>query len=388
MRPRKVNDMAKKRSGDAYGKLVRILIVFFVLAVICGAGFVLLDQSIKAQEAENAAQAQQENEKLQAQYRQAKADEDAQAAKTEPLEWPTPKQEGWDILDLSDFPLTNTRTYTADRQELITSGMLLVNRWHEVPADLANCEFLGVHATDKTIATASSSVRLLSPAITALGQMLTDAKAAGLEHYNVEEGYRLRETQQQYFDAEAKKYADRFSGDDLTAKVISEGYSAPGTSEYESGLAFRMGRYAKGDPIMDKKFHELPQSDWLVEHSWEYGIIFRFPLQGYPNNTVTDKSYKTGQNAKLSIYRYVGKPNAAVMHIMNFCMEDYIEYLMAHPHIAVYLDGELKYEIIRTDDYTGGSATVNVPRAAREVIVSVDNMEGNGMGGLIAAVSY
>ena len=380
--------MAKKRNGDAYGKLGRALIVLFVLTIICGAGYMLLDQSVKAQQAENAALAQEENDRLMAQYRQAKAEEEAKASQGEVVEWPTPKQEGWDVVDLSNFPLSNATSYTATRQELITSGMLLVNRWHEVPSDLASCEYLGVHATDKTIATANSTVKLLSPAITALGQALSAAKAEGLEHYNVEEGYRLRETQQQLFDTEAAKYADRFKGDSLTAKVISEGYSAPGTSEYESGLAFRMGRYAKGDPIMDKKFHELPQSDWLLEHSWEYGIVFRFPVQGYPNDTVTDKSYKTGQSAKLSIYRYVGKANAAVMHIMNFCMEDYIEYLIAHPHIAVYKDGQLKYEIVRTDGYTGGTATVSVSRASRETTVSTDNMNGNGTGGIITAMAF
>ncbi len=381
--------MAKKRSSDAYGKLVRILIVLFVLALICGAGYMLLDQSIKAQEAESIAQAQQENAALEESYRQAKAEEAAQAAQqVEEIQWPTPKAEGWDVVDLSNYPLTNTRTYSATRQELITSGMLLVNRWHAVPDDLAACEFLGVHATDKSIATANSSVVMLAPAIDALGQMLAGAKADGLEHYNVLEGYRTRESQQKMFDKEAARYSDSLTGDNLTAKVVSAGVSAPGTSEYESGLAFNMSRYLKGDDIMNKKFHELPQSDWMVEHSWEYGIILRFPVQGYPNSTVTDKSYKTGQSTKLDIYRYVGKANAAVMHIMNFCMEEYIEYLIAHPHIAVYQDGALKYEIIRTEDYAGGDATVNVTRSARDVIVSVDNMDGYGMGGLIVAMAY
>ncbi|MDO5327615.1 MAG: D-alanyl-D-alanine carboxypeptidase family protein [Clostridia bacterium] len=381
--------MAKKRSSDAYGKLVRILIVLFVLALICGAGYMLLDQSIKAQEAENIAQAQQENAALEESYRQAKAEEAAQAAQqVEEIQWPTPKAEGWDVVDLSNYPLTNTRTYSATRQELITSGMLLVNRWHAVPDDLAACEFLGVHATDKSIATANSSVVMLSPAIDALGQMLAGAKADGLEHYNVLEGYRTRESQQKMFDKEAARYSDSLTGDNLTAKVVSAGVSAPGTSEYESGLAFNMSRYLKGDDIMNKKFHELPQSDWMVEHSWEYGIILRFPVQGYPNSTVTDKSYKTGQSTKLDIYRYVGKANAAVMHIMNFCMEEYIEYLIAHPHIAVYQDGALKYEIIRTEDYAGGDATVNVTRTAQNVSVSVDNMNGGGLGGLIIAMSY
>ena len=380
--------MSKKRGADAYGKLVRILIVLFVLTVICGAGYMLLDQSIKAQETENAARAQQENDHLQEAYRQAKAEEQAAVTQEETPAWPTPKQEGWDVIDVSNFPLSNTKTYTATRQELITSGMLLVNRWHSVPDDLAECEFLGVHATDKTIPTDGSKVKLLSPAITALGNMLSAAKAEGLEHYNVEEGYRLRATQQQYYDTAAAKYADSLTGENLINKVVSEGVSVPGTSEYESGLSFRMGRYLKGDDIMNYKFHELPQSDWMVEHSWEYGLIFRFPVQGYPNATVTDKSYKTGQSSKLSIYRYVGVPNAAVMHIMNFCMEEYIEYLIAHPHIAVYKDGVLKYEIVRVTDYGGGSATVNVTRSAREVIVSVDNMEGYGMGGLIVAMAY
>ena len=60
--------MSKKRGADAYGKLVRILIVLFVLTVICGAGYMLLDQSIKSQETENAARAQQENDRLQEAY--------------------------------------------------------------------------------------------------------------------------------------------------------------------------------------------------------------------------------------------------------------------------------------------------------------------------------
>ena len=155
--------MSKKRSTDAYGRLVRILIVLFVLTVICGAGYMLLDQTIKAQQVENAALAQQENNRLQEAYLQAKAEEQAAVEQVEAPEWPTPKQEGWDVLDVSSFPLSNTKTYTASRQELISSGMLLVNRWHAVPDDLASCEFLGVHATDKTIATANSTVKLLLP---------------------------------------------------------------------------------------------------------------------------------------------------------------------------------------------------------------------------------
>ena len=65
--------MAKKRSGDAYKKLGRILMVLFVVLVVCVAGVVLMDKSIQAQQAENAQRVADENAKLEAQYQQAKA---------------------------------------------------------------------------------------------------------------------------------------------------------------------------------------------------------------------------------------------------------------------------------------------------------------------------
>ena len=159
--------MAKKRTSNAYKKLIGLLIVLFVLVVLCGAGYMLLDQTIKAQETESQERADQENQMLEEQYRQAKAEEAAQAAaQVVEVPRPQPKQTGWDVLDLSDFPLTNTRSYQASRMELITSGMLLVNRWHAVPSDLSSAEFLVVHSTDKTIPTAGEKVKLLAPAIT------------------------------------------------------------------------------------------------------------------------------------------------------------------------------------------------------------------------------
>ena len=69
--------MAKKRTSDAYRKLTGILIILFVLTALCGAGYILLDQSIQVQQAENDARAQTENELLEAQYQQAKQEEQA-----------------------------------------------------------------------------------------------------------------------------------------------------------------------------------------------------------------------------------------------------------------------------------------------------------------------
>ena len=87
-----------------------------------------------------------------------------------------------------------------------------------------------------------------------------------------------------------------------------------------------------------------------------------------------DKSFKPGFSAALNLYRSVGKVNAAVMHYFDFCLEEYIEYLQEHPHIAVFEDNVLKYEIYR--QYVGDAQSFNVQltRNAKSYSSSLDNM--------------
>ena len=377
--------MAKKNKTSAYGKLVRILIVLFVLLAICAGGYILLDQSIKTQAEENALAAAEENARLTEQYNQAKAEEAAQQVVPESPQWPEPKKTGWDVVDLSEFSLTNSFSNSVTRQELLLGGMMLLNHWHSVPSDLPTSELVGVHSTDKTIQVSSSRVQLFPAAVTALSETLQAAKNAGFEGYIIDEAYRSNETQTANYEKEAAKYAEKLKGDALMEKV-RQSVNVPGTSEYQSGFSFRVDRYKKGDTdFMNQKFPNMEMSDWLLAHSWEYGIVFRFPVQGYPNATVQDKSYKTGESKKMSVYRYVGKGNAAAMHALDFCMEEYIEYLMQHPHIAVYQDGEIKYEIVRTPggSVEGAGATVQISRAAKDYGVSMDNC-----GGIITVMGY
>lgn len=382
--------MAKKKSPNAYGVLIRVMIVLFVLVLLCVAGYVLMDQSIKAQEEENIARAQAQNDLLQAEYEQAKQDEEVQAQIEAELaaQWPAPSQTGWDIVDLTGYAVQNPVSVTVTRDELLLGGMMLLNHWHSQPADFPESQIVPVYSTTKNIPVKDSSVRLFPVAISALEQLILAAKEAGYQGYVINEGYRANSTQQDYYQKEADKYSDKLFGDALVEKV-RQTVNVPGTSEYQSGFSFMVDRYLSGDPIMDYKFQDLEMSDWLLEHSWEYGIIFRFPVQGYPNKTVTDKSYKTGESKKLSIYRYVGKANAAVMHIMNFCMEEYIEYLVEHPHIAVYEDGELRYEIIRQEiGYNTGSVAITINSECwSSYNASIDNMSGD-MAGVIVTMSY
>ena len=198
--------MAKKRSGDAYKKLGRILMVLFVVLVVCVAGVVLMDKSIQAQQAENAQRVADENAKLEAQYQQAKAEEQAKAQQGESIQWPQPKAEGWDVVDLTDYPLTNTYAVNVSRHELTMGGLMLLNQWHSLPSDFSEDELLAVYAVDKTIPVSGSSVRLFPAAISALGEMLAAAKEEGLEGYVVNQGYRTMEEQSAFYNEAAAKF--------------------------------------------------------------------------------------------------------------------------------------------------------------------------------------
>ncbi|MBQ6951233.1 MAG: M15 family metallopeptidase [Clostridia bacterium] len=379
--------MTKNNGGDAYKKLVRVLLVLFVLVIICGAGYMLMDRSIQAQQEENQKYAAQENQLQQEQYQQALAEWQKQEVKAEAPSWPAPKAEGWDVVDLSGFPVNSAYDVNASRKDLLLGGMVLVNKWHALPDDFyaaAEEGMLALYQVNKEIPVSGSGVRLMPDAITALGNMLTDAKAEGLENFLIEEGYRSLEKQQQYYTEAESNYTSRYSGEALKQKTIASGVNYPGTSEYQSAFAFNPRRYLAGDSEFNSpKFFETPHSDWLVENSWEYGFVFRFPVEGYPNKTMVDKSYKTGVTSKLMIYRYVGEGHAAAMHVLGMCMEEYVEYLMAHPHIAVYENGTLKYEITRKNANTQNGASVEVSGNAREYGVSMDNC-----GGVIVCMSY
>ena len=78
-----------------------------------------------------------------------------------------------------------------------------------------------------------------------------------------------------------------------------------------------------------------------------------------------------------------GKGNAAVMRYLDFSMEEYIGYLQEHPHVALYVDGVLKYEICR--QYVGNAESIDVKltRNARDHVSSLANM-----GGVITVFGY
>ena len=371
--------MSNTSKADPFRKLLKWTIILLILFALLATGYVLLDKYQQGERERQAQRIAEENKQIIEENNRARQEQLAMQEQGEVKTWPEAKQEGWDVLDVSDFPITSARDEAVTRAQLLKGGLLLVNRWHAMPGDFtlveADIKSIGVE-TSYRVPVTDANVKLMDNAILALDRMIAAAKEAGQEYYIVREGYRDAATQLSHWDKEVARYTERYSGDALVEKA-RERVAYPGTSDYHTALSVSMDVYNKDDAVLrNMDFQESLQAQWLNEHAWEYGFVFRFPVQGYPDTATVDKAYVTGINLQMDTYRYVGVPHAAVMHHLGLSLEEYIDYLAAHPHLAVYLDGVLKYEIYRT---SGGATdtTVSVPSNATSIEASYHNMDNN-----------
>ena len=89
---------------------------------------------------------------------------------------------------------------------------------------------------------------------------------------------------------------------------LEENTSQAGYSEFQLGTSVSL----KVNGIKDVEFVSTDVYQWLLEHSYEYGYVLR-----YPSDKVT-----ITQKESCNIFRYVGKENALKMHNQNICLEE------------------------------------------------------------------
>lgn len=377
--------MRKDKKRDPIKVMLRWTLILAVLAVAAS----LLGSGISAYRANLLAAKQAEvteiNQQRDQEYAVALAEFQQASSSGANLAWPLQKNEGWDVVDLTNYPLENKGSVTVSRQDLMYTGMLLVNQWHSRPDDFDESGIVSVgNYTGYKIGVADGNVKLFPVAIDALQEAIAAANEAGYQYYMVSEGYRSWDDQNSIFQRQVESLQDRYSGDALIEQAKKR-VNYPGTSEFNSGLAFTLRLYSKDDASVGKPAYSTTEAgQWMSENCWQYGLVFRFPLTDFPTKGTADKSYKTGISTQLNLYRYVGKGNAAVMHIKDFCMEEYIEYLQEHPHIAVFENGTLRYEIYR--QYVGDDVSefsIDIAGKASSYTASLDNM-----GGVITVFEY
>lgn len=146
-----------------------------------------------------------------------------------------------------------------------------------------------------------------------LKQMLNDARKEGLNPL-ICSSYRTEKKQQQLFSSKIKEYK-RKGYDATEAEELASYWVAPtNRGEHQSGLAVDI--VSQDYQTLDKKQEQTDEQKWLIQNSYKYGFILRYP---------TSKKEITKINYEPWHYRYVGKENAEIIMKNNICLEEYLE---------------------------------------------------------------
>lgn len=199
-------------------------------------------------------------------------------------------------------PSTVTQSQTV--WQPVTSNnwkLLLVNHWNSLPEGYSI----------ETV-TLKNGLKVDERCYPDLQAMMDACQGDGLSPV-ICSAYRTREKQEQLYQKKVEGYLAQGYSQDQAETEAGKIVAVPGTSEHQLGLAV---------DIVDINYQHLDEMQestevqkWLIEHSWEYGFILR-----YPNG----KSEITGIIYEPWHYRYVGREAAEQMHTLGVCLEEYL----------------------------------------------------------------
>ncbi len=210
---------------------------------------------------------------------QLRRDELAQA-RLEALDYKLKKEEELDRLDI----------------------LLLVNPWNPIPEGYApELSDIG----DEQMVDSRCAQELL--------QMMEDCAAAGNSPY-ICSSYRSRQMQQELYNNKVLRLVLAGTDPSEAPAIAARSVAIPDTSEHQLGLAV---------DIIDEYYTNLDAGQentstqqWLMENSWRYGFILRYP------NGSTDI---TGIIYEPWHYRYVGKEFAEEIYTLDVTLEEYLQ---------------------------------------------------------------
>lgn len=180
-------------------------------------------------------------------------------------------------------------------------NLILANPWNKLPEDftVVLAEIGGGHKVDARI-------------VDDLNQMMSDLRSAGHSAF-VCSSYRTNAHQTNLYNNEVNDYRNMGYSEEDAAVEAGKWVAVPGTSEHQTGLAIDiMSSYYL---VLDKGQEDTAEQQWLMENSYKYGFILRYP---------SDKSEITGIYYEPWHYRYVGKDAAKEIYEKGICFEEYL----------------------------------------------------------------
>lgn len=188
-----------------------------------------------------------------------------------------------------------------------TELLILVNPWNKLPEDYApELEEIPQADTEDPLYV---DVRCAE----ALKQMMADCEAAGGHPY-ICSAYRSLEKQQFLFNNKIRRLVLEGVDPDEAPDIAAMSVAKPNTSEHQLGLAVDIIDFFYTN--LDKGQEDTATQQWLMENSWRYGFILR-----YPNGS----SEITGIIYEPWHYRYVGQEAAEEIYELGVTLEEYLD---------------------------------------------------------------
>ncbi len=183
-----------------------------------------------------------------------------------------------------------------------TWKLLLVNPWNSLPENYSI----------QTV-TLKNGLQVDKRCYPDLQTMMDACRADGLSPV-ICSAYRTWEKQEQLYQNKVGQFLAQGYPQSEAETEAGKVVAVPGTSEHQLGLALDIVDI--NNQHLDETQESTEVQKWLMEHSWEYGFILRYPK---------DKSEITGIIYEPWHYRYVGQEDAEQIHTLGVCLEEYLE---------------------------------------------------------------
>ena len=255
------------------------------------------------------------------------------------------------------------KTVTKYKSDLYQGNLVLVNNQHACKV-LQGDDLISVEeAKNTSYKLVDKKMMLNREMLGQLNRMMKDfERDTGKHDMILTSGYRTVEEQENVLQEKTQL---------VGAEEARKWAMLPRYSEHHTGYAVDVSIYTdQGNYIRYKGQDEY---GWINQNSYRYGLIRRYSGEKKDITGVADEEWH---------YRYVGVPHAYVITAMNFCFEEYIEYLKQYRYDTEHL-------MVKCDQ--GAYEIYFVPNEEEETHVPVPikkeySILGNNVDGYIVTV--
>ena len=200
-------------------------------------------------------------------------------------------------------PVDNIGDTTTPDNVIVDDELLtLVNPWNPLPDDWT-----------VDLVTLPNGLEIDKRCYDALMDMIDGCYDAGLTPV-ICSAYRTQDFQQTLHDNKVSEWMEQGYSREEAREKAGHQVAVPGTSEHQLGLAVDI--VDVNYQLLDTNQENTAVQKWLLENSWRYGFILRYP---------TDQTDVTGIVYEPWHYRYVGREYAQDIYKKGLCLEQYLE---------------------------------------------------------------